>query len=136
MTTASILSDIPAEAKFVDSHEYAITEDGRARVGVSHYAVDCLGDVVYVELPAVGDTLDKGDTFGSVESVKAASDLYMPVTGEIVAVNTRLSEEPELLNDDCYGSGWIIEIDMSAADELDDLLSPEDYANIIDGADE
>lgn len=134
--SSAILSEIPENALFVDSHEYAINEDGRVLVGISHYAVDCLGDVVYVDLPEVGDTLEKGDTFGSIESVKAASDLYMPVSGEIVAVNTRLTDEPELVNDDCYGSGWIIEIDTNNAEELDELMPPEAYAAMVDTADE
>lgn len=127
---------IPDGYKLTESHEYTCLEDegsDRVRIGISHHAADLLGDIVYIELPEIGDTLDKGDTFGSIESVKAASDLYMPVTGEIVAINSQLAEEPELVNTDCYKDGWMIEVLLSNPAELSDLMEPADYLRSIDG---
>jgi glycine cleavage system H protein len=111
---------IPAEARISETHEYILTEQ--------------LGDIVYVELPEVGQVLDKGDTFGSIESVKAASDLYMPVSGEIIAVNTQLSSEMELINDDPYGDGWIIEVTLSKPEELDGLMESKQYVKFLEEA--
>lgn len=129
---STVASQIPAETLLVQSHEYVMVDENRARVGISHYAAESLGDVVFVELPEIGDTLDKGDTFGAIESVKAASDLYMPLTGEVVAVNNRLEEEPELAGDDCYGDGWIIEVEFSNEAELNDLMNAESYATFLE----
>ena len=106
-------------------------EDDRVRIGISHYAAESLGDIVYVELPEIGDSLEKGDTFGSIESVKAASDLYMPVSGEVTAVNNLLEEEPDRVNDDCYNGGWMIEVQLTRPDELDELMEPEAYAAFL-----
>lgn len=128
---------IPEEARLAETHEFAMIgdEEDRVRVGISHYAAECLGDVVFVDLPEVGITLDQGDTFGSIESVKAASDLYMPLGGEIVAVNNKLEEEPDLVNDDCYGDGWIIEVQLSNPDEIGKLMEPEGYFKFLDNQD-
>jgi glycine cleavage system H protein len=124
---------IPSDIKLCQTHEYIrADEDDRARVGISHYAAEQLGDVVYIELPELGQVIEAGETFGSIESVKAASDLYMPVTGEIVAVNTQLTSEPELINDDCYGDGWMIEIALSNKDELDSLMPPKQYVKFLE----
>ena len=124
---------IPSDIKLCQTHEYIrADEDDRARVGISHYAAEQLGDVVYIELPELGQVIEAGETFGSIESVKAASDLYMPVTGEIVAVNTQLTSEPELINDDCYGDGWMIEIALSNKDELDSLMPPKHYVKFLE----
>lgn len=123
---------IPPESKFLETHEYILPDEDRARVGISHFAAEQLGDIVYVELPEIGQVLEKGDTFGSIESVKAASDLYMPVGGEIVAINTQLSGEPELINDDCYGGGWMIEIVVANPTELDALMSPQQYLKFVE----
>ncbi len=131
----SLASLIPEDALLIDTHEYVMVDDNRVRIGISHYAAEALGDIVYVDLPDIEDKLDKGDSFGAVESVKAASDLYMPITGEIVAINTRLEEEPELVNDDCYGDGWMIEVDIANEDELKELLSPAAYADLIENRD-
>lgn len=132
---ASVQELIPEEAKLVESHEYILVDDDRGRVGISHYAAESLGDVVYVDLPEIGDTLDQGDPFGSIESVKAASDLYMPVSGEIIAVNTTLEDDPDKVNDDCYDSGWIIEVKLSKPEELDGLMSPESYMAFLESSD-
>jgi len=126
---------IPEEAKFIESHEYILLDDDRGRVGISHYAAESLGDVVYVDLPSIGDVLDKGDPFGSIESVKAASDLYMPVSGEIIAVNTNLEDQPDQVNDDCYGGGWMIEIKVTKPDEQEELMEPEAYLAFLDASD-
>ncbi len=125
---------IPEEARLMESHEYAMIgdEEDRVRVGISHFAAESLGDIVFVELPDTGTILEKGDSFGSIESVKAASDLYAPVSGEVLAVNTNLEEEPELVNDSNYGDGWMIEIQLSKPEELDELQKPEDYFKFID----
>lgn len=132
---SSIASQIPAETLLVESHEYVMLDENRARVGISHYAAESLGDVVFVDLPEIGDRLEKGDSFGAIESVKAASDLYMPVSGEIVAVNNRLEEEPELAGEDCYGDGWIIEIEFGDESELDSLMDAEAYAQFLEESD-
>ncbi|MFN8615385.1 MAG: glycine cleavage system protein GcvH [Vampirovibrionales bacterium] len=130
----TLVDAIPEEALLTETHEYVLLDDNRARVGISHYAAEALGDVVYVDLPTIGDKLDKGDSFGSIESVKAASDLYMPVSGEIVAINNRLEDEPELVNDNCYGDGWMIEIQLTEPNEADQLLSPAQYATVVESA--
>jgi glycine cleavage system H protein len=116
--------------KFADSHEYLLvdpTTESMARVGISQFAADQLGDVVYVELPDVGKVFEKGDVFGSIESVKAASDLYMPVAGRVVAINEKLSEAPQLVNDDCYDDGWLIEVELVEPTDANTLMSDADY---------
>ena len=119
-------------AKYQDSHEWARWEDDLIVCGITDHAQDSLSDVVFVELPEAGDTLEKGDTFGVVESVKAASDLYMPMSGEIVETNESLEDEPELVNSDPYGQGWMIKIKPSNRDEWDGLLSGEDYQKVAE----
>ena len=114
-------------AKYQDSHEWARQEGELIVCGISDHAQESLSDVVYVEFPEVGDSFSQGETFGVVESVKAASDLYMPMSGEIVAVNEGLEDEPELVNSDPYGGGWMIKFKPSDPGEWDGLLSPEDY---------
>ena len=122
------MSEIPEELKFLASHEWARVEaDGTAFIGISDHAQEALGDLVYVELPEAGTEVSAGDEFGVVESVKAASDLYSPVSGEVVAVNTQLGDTPEAINSDPYGDGWIVQVKISDTSELDDLLSAEDY---------
>lgn len=123
---------IPADVKLSETHEFIRTYEDRARIGISHYAAEQLGDVVYVELPDIGQMIEKGETFGSVESVKAASDLYIPVTGEVVAINTQLNSEPELINDDCYGDGWMIEVVVAKPEELDSLMDPKQYLKFVE----
>lgn len=128
------MAELPSGLLYSEEHEYvAGTDDeGVYRVGITDYAQGELGDIVYVELPAAGDTFNKGDTFGTVEAVKAVSDLYMPVGGEIVEVNDALNEDPSLINSDPYGEGWMIAIRVADTDQVDQLLSPEDYAKHIE----
>ncbi|MGA7296019.1 MAG: glycine cleavage system protein GcvH [Rhodanobacteraceae bacterium] len=131
------MSEIPGDLKFLKSHEWARAEDdGLVRVGISAHAQEQLGDVVYVELPEVGATAHVGDSIAVVESVKAASDIYPPVSGEVVEVNELLDDKPEAINEDAYGDGWILAIKPSDRDELDELLDPDDYAELIEGDEE
>lgn len=131
------MSEIPGDLKFLKSHEWARAEDdGLVRVGISEHAQGQLGDVVYVELPEVGAAASVGDSIAVVESVKAASDIYPPISGEIVEVNELLEDKPEAINEDAYGDGWIFAIKPSDRDELDDLLDPDDYAELIEGEDD
>ncbi|AFK20094.1 glycine cleavage system protein GcvH [Haloferax mediterranei ATCC 33500] len=119
--------EIPDDRKYLESHEWTTTEGDTVRIGISDFAQDELGDVVFVELPTEGDELDAGDEFGVVESIKAVSDLYAPISGTVTAVNEALFDAPELVNDDPYGDGWMFEMEPSDTDEFDDLLSPEEY---------
>jgi glycine cleavage system H protein len=119
--------DVPEDRKYLESHEYATTDGETATVGISDFAQDELGDVVFVELPAEGDEVTRGEEFGVVESIKAVSDLYAPVSGTVVDVNEELFDRPELVNEDPYGEGWMLEVEVSDADEFDGLLSPEEY---------
>jgi len=116
-----------ASTYFTPAHEYVKVEDGVGTCGITDFAQAALGDIVFVDLPDVGDEFEKGDSFGSVESVKAASDVYAPVTGEIVAVNDTLSDEPGLVNSAAEGDAWFVKIKISDESELEDLMSPEMY---------
>jgi glycine cleavage system H protein len=116
---------------YAETHEWVKTEGNVAYVGISDHAQHALGSVVFIELPKVGKTIAKGDTFGAVESVKAASDLYLPVSGKIVEVNKNLERSPELLNDDPYGS-WVVKIELTNPKELSSLLTPEAYAPLCE----
>lgn len=120
------------EARYAKSHEWARKDGGEMVCGITDHAQESLSDVVYVELPQVGDAFDKGDTFGVVESVKAASDLYMPMGGEITAVNEGLEDAPELVNQDPYGEGWMIRFIPSAPDEFDDLMDADTYETFVE----
>lgn len=123
------MSEIPSELKFLQSHEWVRVEEGdTVVVGISDHAQSALGDLVYVELPELEAEVNAGDESGVVESVKAASDIYAPVAGKIVAVNEALSDAPELVNSDPYGDGWIYQLKIKDASELAGLLSSEDYA--------
>ena len=121
----------PQELKYEKEHEWVKADGDMALVGITHFAQDQLGEVVYVDLPSVGDEVVAGETFGEVESVKSVSDLYAPVTGEILKVNDALDDAPELINEDCYGEGWLIEVKMFDAAEADGLLSAEEYEKYI-----
>jgi len=122
------MSQIPSELKYTPSHEWIrIEDDGSVTVGITHHAQELLGDLVYVELPEMGHEIHSGDETGVVESVKAASDLYSPLNGEITAVNDALSESPELINQDPYGGGWIFKLQPNDAADLDELLDAEAY---------
>lgn len=127
------MSEIPGDLKFQKSHEWVRIEDnGNARVGISDHAQELLGDLVYVELPKVGDTIEAGSACAVVESVKAASDIYAPVSGEVVEVNAALSDKPETINEDAFGEGWLFVVKLGKPDEVDALLSPDDYAGLIE----
>ena len=127
------MSEIPGDLKFMKSHEWARVEgDGKVTVGISDHAQGLLGDLVYVELPAVGDSVEAGTACAVVESVKAASDVYAPVSGTVVAVNTALAAKPETINEDAYGEGWLYVLEASDPDQLNDLLEPDDYAELLE----
>ena len=123
------MSEIPGDLKFLKSHEWARVEgNGRVTVGISDHAQGLLGDLVYVELPEVGATAKANEQIAVVESVKAASDVYSPVSGTIVEVNSALADKPETINEDAYGDGWMFVIEVSNSDELNELLDPDAYA--------
>ncbi|WP_372947266.1 glycine cleavage system protein GcvH [Mariniphaga sp.] len=123
---------IPAELKYTEDHEWVRVEGDTATVGITDFAQGELGDVVFVEIETEGEELDKGETFGTVEAVKTVSDLFMPVGGEVAEVNEALADEPELVNKDPYGKGWMIKIKMSDSSEIDDLLSADDYKKMVE----
>ena len=123
---------LPDDIRYTDEHEWARITGDIARIGVSDYAQDQLGDIVFVELPAVGDTIARGEVFGTLESVKAVSELYLPLSGEVVAVNTALVDAPELINQDPYAA-WIIEVRPSDAGEYDQLLTAAAYLDLLRG---
>lgn len=127
------MSEIPNELKYNESHEWVLHEgNGIVAIDITDYAQDSLGDVVYVELPTVGAVLSAGDEAGVVESVKAASDIYAPVSGEVVEVNEELEDAPETINDSPYGDGWFFKMKLSDPDELEDLLDAAAYTEVIE----
>jgi glycine cleavage system H protein len=127
------MSNIPSALKYATSHEWIRNEgNGIVTVGITEHAQDLLGDMVFVELPEVGDTVTTGDDICVAESVKAASDIYAPVTGEVIEINEELEDSPELVNSDAFGGGWLVKIKMEDAGELENLLDAEAYANSID----
>lgn len=130
------MSEIPGDLKFLKSHEWArVEDDGLIRVGISDHAQEALGDLVYVELPEVGAIVKAGGGAAVVESVKAASDIYAPISGEIVEVNEILSDKPEIINEDAYGDGWIFLVRASDRAELDELLDANEYEELIENDD-
>ena len=128
------MSNVPAELSYTSEHEWvsALTAEGTVRVGITDHAQDALGDVVYVDLPSVGDSVAAEDSFGEIESTKSVSDLFAPISGEIVAVNEGLEDDPAQVNSDPYGEGWIIEIRPENADDLANLLTAEGYQAELD----
>jgi glycine cleavage system H protein len=128
--------NLPDDVRYTDDHEWVKAEDEKVRIGITDYAQDQLGEMIFVEVPEVGDTLDKGEAFGSLESVKAVSDMYMPVGGEVLAVNTALEDAPETVNQDPYSGGWIIEIKPSDPSELDQLMDKNAYLEMLKGLEE
>jgi len=130
------MSNIPAELKYSKDHEWVSTEGDIATIGITDYAQDSLGDVVYVELPNEGENFSAHDSFGSVESVKAVSEIFTPVAGEITEANEDLNDTPEKVNEDPYGDAWLVKIKMEDAGEFDDLLSAEDYAEFLESESE
>jgi glycine cleavage system H protein len=123
--------DVPDDCRYLETHEWARKQDGTVRVGISDFAQDELGDVVFVELPQEGEEVDQDGEFGVIESIKAVSDLYAPVSGTVSDANDRLVDEPELVNEDPFGDGWMIELEDVDESELEDLLSPEEYRDQI-----
>ncbi|HLU88035.1 MAG TPA: glycine cleavage system protein GcvH [Taishania sp.] len=122
---------IPAELKYTQDHEWVRVEGDTAVVGITAFAQGELGDIVYVEVETEGETMNQHDVFGTIEAVKTVSDLFLPVSGEIVEFNSNLESNPELVNSDPYGEGWIIKVKMNDASELDNLLDAEGYKNVI-----
>ncbi|AWV08271.1 glycine cleavage system protein GcvH [Marilutibacter maris] len=130
------MSEIPGDLKFMKSHEWARVEgDGKVTVGISDHAQGLLGDLVYVELPNVGDRVEAGNPCAVVESVKAASDVYAPVTGTVVEVNAALGDKPETINEDAYGEGWLYTLEIEEPEQLNELLGPDDYAELLENDD-
>ncbi len=127
------MSEIPSELRYTKSHEWVRSmEDGHLEIGISDHAQEMLGDMVYVELPEVGATVNTGDDCAVVESVKAASDVYAPISGEIVEVNSMLSEAPETINSDPYGEGWLFRLQPVDDNEVDELLDAEGYSEVVE----
>jgi len=126
------MSNIPSQLRYTKEHEWVEqTSDGKFRVGITDFAQAALGDIVYIQLPKVGENIAQGKVCGEVESTKSVSEIYAPLTGKIVLVNTELDATPEILNSDPYGAGWIIEVEASESTQLDSLLSPTDYQALI-----
>lgn len=123
--------NIPQELKYTKDHEWIRIEGDHIVIGVTDFAQKELGDIVYVDVDTEGDTVEKEEVFGSVEAVKTVSDLFMPITGEVVAFNEDLEDAPELVNNDPYGAGWMIKVAVSDASELEDLLSAEEYKDLV-----
>ena len=128
------MSNVPAELSYTSEHEWvsALTAEGTVRVGITDHAQDALGDVVYVDLPSVGDSVAAEESFGEIESTKSVSDLFAPISGEVVAVNEGLEDDPVQVNSDPYGEGWIVEIRPENADDLANLLTAEGYQAELD----
>ena len=124
--------NIPEELKYTEEHEWVRIEDNIAVVGITDFAQGELGDIVYLEIDTLDSQIDSNQVFGTVEAVKTVSDLFMPIAGRVIEVNSSLEDAPELVNDDPYGKGWIIKIEISEQTQIDSLLSPSDYKNLID----
>lgn len=125
--------NLPDDLRYAEDHEWARSEGGNIRIGIDDYAQDQLGDIVYVDLPQVGDTFSKGEEFGSVESVKAVSELYLPVGGEVIEINTKLEDSPELVNGSPYGDGWMVLVKPDNSSELDALMDKDAYLEMLKG---
>lgn len=125
--------EIKPNLKYTKDHEWISIDGDDATIGITDYAQGELGDIVYVEIESIGDSLKKEEIFGSVEAVKTVSDLFIPVSGEITEMNENLEDNPELINDDPYGHGWIIKMKINDSSELNDLLSPEEYKELVGG---
>ena len=121
----------PNDVKYTKDHEWLRIEGNEAYVGITHFAQSELGDIVFIDVDTEGESLEKEEVFGSVEAVKTVSDLFMPVNGKVLEFNENLEDNPELINSDPYGEGWIIKVSISDSSELEDLLSSEDYQNLV-----
>lgn len=126
--------EFPENLKYLDSHEYARLEGDTATIGISAFAVDQLGDIVFIEVPEVGQQVKKGETFGSVESVKAVEDLYSPVSGKVVETNSEIVDAPEQLGEDPYGQGWLLKVEVSGSEELEGALTASEYRAQVEGS--
>ncbi|PSQ15801.1 glycine cleavage system protein H [Halobacteriales archaeon QS_8_69_26] len=124
--------EIPEDRRYLETHEWAHHEDGTVRVGITDFAQDELGDVVFVELPEVGDEVTADEAFGVIESIKAVSDLYAPISGTVTGRNEELFDRPELVNEDPFGDGWMLGLDPDDPDDLDDLMDPDEYGDQIE----
>jgi len=125
--------NVPDELRYSKDHEWARLDGGRVRIGITDYAQDALGDVVFVQLPAVGTTVSLGESFSEVESTKSVSDIYAPVSGTVVEINGELADAPQRLNEDPYGDGWLCEIEPDDPSQLEQLLDAAAYRQLIDG---
>jgi len=125
--------NLPSELKYTKDHEWIKIEDNVAIVGITDFAQGELGDIVYVDVDTLDDTVEEGEIFGSVEAVKTVSDLFMPLTGEVIEFNEELEDEPELVNTDPYGKGWMIKIEISDSSQIENLLDAEAYKKLIQG---
>lgn len=125
--------EYPEELRYLDSHEYVRVEGDTATIGITAFAIDQLGDIVFVELPEVGDTLTQGETFGSVESVKAVEDLYSPISGTVLESNAAIADTPEKLSEDPYGMAWLLKVQLSGAPDLSGTMSAADYRDRVEG---
>ena len=125
------MSTIPKDNLYTRDHEWVRIEGNKAEVGITDHAQKALGDIVFVELPDIEDEIDAGDEFGSIESVKAVSSLFMPMSGRVIAINTELKDGPEIINEECYDEGWVIRLELSNQDESSELLSAADYKELL-----
>jgi len=125
--------NIPADLKYTKDHEWVKVEGNMGTVGVTDYAQGELGDIIYVDVTTVGSDVAMGDTFGTIEAVKTVSDMYAPVSGKIAEFNSAVNDNPASVNQDPYGAGWLVKIEISNMGDLDSLLSPEDYKNLVGG---
>ncbi|MDX9853301.1 MAG: glycine cleavage system protein GcvH [Tenuifilaceae bacterium] len=123
--------NVPANLKYTKDHEWIKIEGGEAVIGVTDFAQGQLGDIVFIEIETEGETLDREEVFGTIEAVKTVSDLFMPVAGEVLTVNPKLAEQPDVVNKDPYGDGWMIRVKITDESQLNDLLSPEQYTELI-----
>jgi glycine cleavage system H protein len=125
--------NLPDQLRYSSDHEWLSRDGSRVRIGITDYAQDSLGDVVFVQLPTIGETFAAGDSIGEIESTKSVSDVYAPVSGSVVAINDALADSPQLLNEDPYGEGWICEIELSDPAQVDGLLDAAAYGGLIEG---
>ena len=124
--------NIPEELKYTEEHEWVRIEDNVATVGITDFAQGELGDIVYLEIDTLDNQIDSNEVFGTVEAVKTVSDLFMPISGKVIEVNSSIEDKPELVNEDPYGEGWIIKIEITEQSQIDKLLSSSDYKNLVD----
>ena len=125
--------EYPEDLKYTNSHEYIRLEDYVATVGITAFAIDQLGDIVFLDLPEVGTRVEKGQTFGTIESVKAVEDIYSPVTGTVIEANTALVDEPEVIGNDPYGASWLLKVNIENLEELSDTMSATEYRDKVEG---